>query len=228
MKFTEKHRWEVKNHILSGITFFSLVEVFRRHFGEIEWLYYAHRVLFLVSISLFHSLVGLFENLLYSRRVESQDVHPEPVFILGHPRTGTTHLHNLLALDGNRFGYCTTFQAGFPSTFLILERFSWLLSPLMDKTRPMDQMKLSFELPQEDEIATNALTAGISPYMQIVIMKSFEKFKPYFRFGDDCAPEDRDQWERSFLFFLKKLTFRLLVPVSVCHVVFICIYGLCQ
>ena len=50
-------------------------------------------------------------RLLFGRRIARQPLHPEPVFILGHPRTGTTHLHNLLALDP-AFAFCSTFHAG--------------------------------------------------------------------------------------------------------------------
>ena len=50
-------------------------------------------------------------RLLFGRRISRQPLHPEPVFILGHPRTGTTHLHNLLALDP-AFAFCNTFHAG--------------------------------------------------------------------------------------------------------------------
>lgn len=55
-------------------------------------------------------------RLFYSRRVGLQVLHPEPVFILGQPRTGTTHLHNLLALDTERFAFATTFHAGVTGT----------------------------------------------------------------------------------------------------------------
>ena len=47
----------------------------------------------------------------------AQELNDEPVFVLGHPRTGTTHLHNLLSKDP-RFAYANTFQVGFPSSFL--------------------------------------------------------------------------------------------------------------
>ena len=53
----------------------------------------------------------MLRRLLYGRKVARQPLHPEPVFILGHPRTGTTHLHNLLAM-GPRFAYANTFQVG--------------------------------------------------------------------------------------------------------------------
>mmetsp|Transcript_5903 Transcript_5903/g.14658 ORF Transcript_5903/g.14658 Transcript_5903/m.14658 type:complete len:247 (-) Transcript_5903:37-777(-) len=78
----------------------------------------------------------------------------------------------------------------------------------MDRTRPMDNMSLDFDLPQEDEIATNVLSAGTSPYLQIAIMKPFAVFKPYFGFGSDCAPEDRERWKSSFLHFMRKVTLR--------------------
>ena len=37
---------------------------------------------------------------------------------------------------------------GYPSSFLTSEWLNWLLAPMLDKTRPMDNMKLSFKLPQ--------------------------------------------------------------------------------
>ena len=53
-----------------------------------------------------------------------------------------------------------TFQVGFPSTFLCLDRVKSLLAPMLDSTRPMDNMPLDFDLPQEDELATNVLSGG--------------------------------------------------------------------
>ena len=63
-------------------------------------------------------------------------------------------------------------------------------------------------LVQEDEIASNALSCGRSPYLQIAIMTRFETFRPFFSFGEDCDPEDLDRWRSSFLFFLKKLSYK--------------------
>jgi len=206
--FREKHRWEAKNHLLTGITICPLLSIFRRHYNSIDWIYYSPRLVFLIVFSAFNTLVGIVEKWIYDGAIRAQPIHPEPVFIIGHPRTGTTHIHNLLARSGS-FAFCNTFQAGFPSTFLLLERFSSLLEPVMDKTRPMDNMKLSFDLPQEDEVATNLLSGGISPYMQICIMKEFSQFQPYFTFDEDtCPPEETRKWVESFLYFMKKVTLK--------------------
>ena len=45
---------------------------------------------------------------------------------------------------------------------MAVQPFRGLLQPLMDDTRPMDGMALSFNLPAEDEIATSGLS-GESP-----------------------------------------------------------------
>lgn len=156
-------------------------------------------------MSLINSAVSIFEYWLYHDKIASQRIHPEPVFILGHPRTGTTHLHNLLAVD-KRFAYVNTFQAGFPSGFLLLEKLSWCLGWLIDKTRPMDDMPLSFNTPAEDEIAVNMLTGGISPYACLTFMTRYKNILHYCTF-ENCTDDDREAWLESFLWFLKKVSF---------------------
>jgi omega-hydroxy-beta-dihydromenaquinone-9 sulfotransferase len=115
------------------------------------------------------------------------------------------HVQNLLALDG-RYGYANTYQVGFPSHFLLTQRFSWLLSWLLDATRPMDNMAISFATPSEDEIAINLLSGGISPYAALTFMPSWRQSNRYCTFKDsDC--EDAKNWTDAFLWFMKKITF---------------------
>src|SRR5271166_4955893 len=63
-----------------------------------------------------NTLLAAWENLFYGRKVRNAKV-PPPLFILGMWRSGTTHLHNLLAQD-DRFAYPTTYQVCYPHTFL--------------------------------------------------------------------------------------------------------------
>lgn len=46
---------------------------------------------------------------------------------------------------------------------MAVKPFKGLLQPLLDETRPMDGMALSFDLPAEDEIATSGLSGKSSP-----------------------------------------------------------------
>lgn len=50
---------------------------------------------------------------------------PEPLFVLATPRSGTTYLHQLLALDEERFASCKLYQSIAPS--IVLDRsIDWL------------------------------------------------------------------------------------------------------
>src|SRR5690349_3921167 len=57
------------------------------------------------------------------RRLDAQldkiDV-PPPLFILGHWRSGTTHLHNLMTVD-KRFAFANNYQALYPLSLVTAE-----------------------------------------------------------------------------------------------------------
>lgn len=84
----------------------------------------------------------------------------------------------------------------------------------------MDNVKLHFDLPQEDEIATNVLSTGTSPYMALFFMRQEPSFRPYFAFPDDADGDEsgslspariakaRKCWTDAFLLLLRKLTVR--------------------
>lgn len=196
-------RRAVKLNFLSGISAPALLRLAAHYAEHLDWRY-AHRLAFLLCMSLFTSVVGLLEALLFGRRITRQDLHPAPLVILGHPRTGTTHLHNLLSRD-KRWAFATTWQVGFPSTFILLAPFRWLLTPLLDATRPMDAVALDWDLPAEDEIATCCLSGGESPYMALVFPRS-RRWWPLFDVGQAPASQAA-AWEAAFLFFCRKVTF---------------------
>jgi len=107
--------------------------------------------------SISNTLLAAWEKWFYGRKVRNTRVDP-PLFILGIWRSGTTHLHNLLAQD-DRFACPTTYQVSFPHTFLTTERINArLLGFFLPKKRPMDNVAFGFAEPQEDEFALCSLT----------------------------------------------------------------------
>ena len=66
---------------------------------------------------------------------------PPPIFLLGHWRSGTTHLHNLMAVD-QRWSYPNNYHSLYPHVFLTSEAInSRLLQPFMPPRRPMDNVE---------------------------------------------------------------------------------------
>lgn len=214
-RFTPKHQFSVKNHILSGITLPALLSILWRHRADVGWVSYAPRLLFLLLMACLTSCLGLIEWLVFGRAVARQALHPAPVFVLGHPRTGTTLLHNLLALDDERFAFANTLQCGFPSAFLLLDALGLrgAMGAMVDDKRPMDNVALSLDTPQEDELATNVLSAGASPYMPLICMRGAGAQNSYwgtFTFapapGKAPAGARWHAWREAFLLFLRKVT----------------------
>jgi hypothetical protein len=167
-RFVAKQRWQFQSNILSGLCLFAWLELLCKRADAIEWPAYWQRVAFLTLLSAFNSCLAVVEWAVHGRSISRVELNARPLFVLGHPRTGTTLLHTLLALDVETFGSCSTFCVGFPSSFLWFETFRGLFSSMVPPTRPMDDMPLSMDTPQEDELATNVLTAGMaSPYMPV-------------------------------------------------------------
>lgn len=128
-----------------------------------------------------------------------------PLFILGHYRSGTTHLHNLLAAD-ERFAFANNFQANFPLTFLGAEPIgarigSWLTM----RHRPHDNVALDLQVPTEDELALCADTL-LSPHMAWHFPNTAEETAERYLTFRSASPEERREWIRSLRAFARKLT----------------------
>lgn len=96
-----------------------------------------------------------YEKRFIDPHILKDQIHVPPVFIIGHWRSGTTHLHNLLTRNPNA-GYVTTYQSVFPHTMETKagkKLFSWFMRAVIPPTRIADSMKLDPDLPEEEEFA---------------------------------------------------------------------------
>ena len=164
----------------------------------VHWRRFAHRLLFLTLLACVNSFCAVLELLLHGRSIREQPLHPAPLIILGHPRSGTTHLHNLLSRD-MRWAFCDTWLAGFTSACLTLKPLRRLLAGLLDETRPMDAMALSWELPAEDEIATSQLSGGVSPYLALVFPCCEKTMLRGLYTFETASAEELAAWQAAFL-----------------------------
>jgi omega-hydroxy-beta-dihydromenaquinone-9 sulfotransferase len=155
-------------------------------------------------VALVNTLLGLVERAFHGHAVRSTIVAP-PIFLIGHWRSGTTLLHELMICN-DRFGFPTTYQCIEPHHFLLTERvLSGWLGLLLPATRPMDNMPTAFDRPQEDEFALCMLGAG-SPYSAMAF--------PNRPGGDDFLDLERDapaalrRWKQTFYGFLQRVTYK--------------------
>ena len=150
--------------------------------------------------TLVNTVLGTLQSLLYRRKLADGELHGPPVFIVGHWRSGTTLLHELMVRD-ERLSSPSTFQCFAPHHFLITEWFfrrfaSWLLPG----KRPMDNMDAGWDRPQEDEFAL--LTLGLpSPYRRIAFPNNPSVDEEYLDF-EGLSEESVQYWLKSLRSFL--------------------------
>jgi omega-hydroxy-beta-dihydromenaquinone-9 sulfotransferase len=84
-------------------------------------------VLQISAMSVVNSTLGSIQNLVFSDRIAASTIDVPPIFILGHCRTGTTYLHELIALD-DAFTAPTSLECVAPSQFLVAGWMARILS----------------------------------------------------------------------------------------------------
>jgi hypothetical protein len=205
-----KHRWSVGHNYLAGITAGDWWRLLKENGFAVDPVYW-HRAAFISAVSLLNSFYRSQEERRFNELVAKTEIAP-PLFVLGHWRTGTTHLHNLLAQDTANFAYANTYQVVNPHTFLVTEEVnSKRFAGLVPEKRPMDNVALSFQTPQEDEFAP-CLMSLRSLYLGISFARREEHYARYLTFRE--APADEvEQWKSAFTWFLKKLTFKYQRPL---------------
>lgn len=166
------------------------------------------RLPIVLGVSLFspmNDLLAGLQALVHGGRIRQTQLAQPPIFILGHWRSGTTLLHELLVSDA-RFAYPSTYQCFAPSHFIVSEglmlRFGRFLIP---KKRPMDNMEAGWELPQEDEFAL--MNLGVpTPYLRIAFPQTQSADLEYLNLNGLNEQQLR-QWRKQFLWFIHALTY---------------------
>jgi len=151
-----------------------------------------------------NSSLGAIQAIGFGRRIARTELAGDPIFVIGHWRTGTTLLHELLALDP-RHAYPDTYACFAPNHFLLSG--GWLrpaLGVLLPSRRPIDNMAAGWDRPQEDEFAMCNLGAR-SPYLSLVFPNRAAQDQEYFELAD-VRPRSLARWKRSFRWFLKCVT----------------------
>ena len=152
-----------------------------------------------------NSPLGFLQRCIYGRRIRRTKISPEPIFVVGHWRTGTTFLHELLVADP-RHASPTSYQCFAPSHFLVSR--SWLgrlAERLAPRQRPQDDMPFSLESPQEDEFALCNLGAP-SPYLTIAFPNHPPQDQEYLDM-EGLTRFQIERWKRKLLHFLQSVTY---------------------
>lgn len=148
------------------------------------------------------SLVAPIQNYRYRKLLADKPIEHDPVFILGHWRSGTTFVHNVLSSD-KHFGYCTTYQTVFPHFMMFGQGFfKTFVKWIMPSKRPTDNMELAPDQPQEEEFAIQ----NMCPYNYYdfwVFPKRMKEFAHKYLTFDEATEEERKEFRDTFQKFVR-------------------------
>jgi omega-hydroxy-beta-dihydromenaquinone-9 sulfotransferase len=184
-----------------GMTFLVWLKLLCRYRFKIS----GSRIFLALSVSLtsaLNSVLRLIQEIVFYPVISRARIDKPPVFIIGHWRSGTTLLHELMVLD-DQFTFASTYQCMAPSHFLLTGRIATRLEFLLPKKRPMDEMAAGWKQPQEDEFALLNLGQP-SPYRAIAFPNESEKTDTLSL--DGLTKGQRRGWSRALLGFLRRVT----------------------
>ena len=153
--------------------------------------------------SFFNLLLKWISQAVHGRDLAQVEISPDPVFVIGHWRSGTTWLHQSLMHDP-RFAAPSRIQCFCPDTFLIADTFvSRLLKRLMMKKRPMDNVEMTTDGAEEDEVAL-CLMGAVTPYRGFMFPNDRVS-----RASDlnSWSQADQAHWRKTWLGFLARVQF---------------------
>ncbi len=163
------------------------------------------RFLLLLQNSLWSSFFTRRERIIYGDYINNHPLPTDPVFIVGHWRTGSTYLHKLMSLDP-LLAAPTLYQTAMPEGFVTARPYyAPLMQRMIGKFRPFDNMKAGIDEPQECEFALFRM-CGESPLKQLM----FPRSSTYFLLQQEAdfmpAASQKKKWELALESFYTKLS----------------------
>lgn len=199
----KRRRYKVKEHQLYCVKPQVWSQLLRDN--EVDKLYSKRSWRISLFSRLFYPLQKL-QRLAYRKRLRSIDLNEKPpVFILGHWRSGTTHLHYALARDP-QFGILTNYQNFLFNVALL--NGSWMkqiVSMLMPDKRPQDNIPLDANKPAEEEqpLTMMSTRSGLHSWYFPKNQTYFNKYNLF----EGITPEEKRAWQRDYVECLQNIAY---------------------
>ncbi|NLT70488.1 MAG: sulfotransferase [Verrucomicrobiaceae bacterium] len=147
------------------------------------------------------------EKIKYGDAIRRETLSKPPIFLIGHWRSGTTHLHNLMSRDP-QFGFLKFSETAMPMDMLgpkvrIARR---IIDRALPKTRGYDNVKLALDEPQEEEMALGNLNP-IGYYSIYYLPQDMEGHRDRALFFEGVGAAARRCFQRNYEFLIRKVSY---------------------
>lgn len=189
-------------HPLFGISLKNWIKLLEKNKG-VDKKYFL-RGAFVTLASIFTTPVRMVFKIKYGKKISELKIKHPPVIIVGHWRSGTTYLHELLSQD-SQFCYVSLWNTLLPDSFLILEPTKKFLANFLPENRPMDEIKVDIDGPYEEEAGIAVLSPWSFFHCLHFARNAEEQYLKSIHFKD-LSEEEKNQWKRNYLKFMKTVS----------------------
>ncbi|MDF1656310.1 MAG: sulfotransferase [Verrucomicrobiales bacterium] len=151
--------------------------------------------------------LALIEKVKYAGAIKRHPMKNPPIFLIGHWRSGTTHLHNLMSRDP-QFGYLMFTETALPLDMLgpkvrIMRR---IIDRALPDDRGFDKVKLTLDEPQEEEMALGNLNP-VGYYSIYYFPERMSELRDESLFFENCSESAVKRFKKNYSFLVRKLNY---------------------
>ncbi|MGM0496964.1 MAG: sulfotransferase family protein [Bacteroidota bacterium] len=146
-----------------------------------------------------------------NKKYDKIDPERSPVFIIGHWRSGTTYIHNLLSMDPSFF-YQNKYQNFFSDNFLTTEDFfKPVLSKMMSSTSPVKNWKakahktMNMDTPSESDTALISEISEFTYHWGHLFPKACKQYFDKYLFLENISEKELSKWKQTMHHLLNKV-----------------------
>ena len=192
----------MKSYFLMSIRLSQLIKMLVRNKGIS--LRYALRLIPLIMSGMISEIFRLAEQIKFGKLLDRTSLPEDPIFIVSHWRTGSTLLHELVALDENLVSP-TFLDTIIPDHFLVSSRYYRnFVGHIVGKTRPIDNFAINIDSPNEHEFALLKMS-GHSPIQGTIFSSNDTSYflNRYTSFIPELS--DEKSFKNAYLSFISKI-----------------------
>lgn len=167
------------------------------------------QVRFMSLVSFLLGIPAFFEWLIFYIPIKRTKLKKDPVYIVGHWRTGTTYLQNLLTRDPQFAWFDPIRTVSFNNCILMKKPLEWFMTKLhlLSGARPMDNLEYALDLPMEEVFAQATISTQAIAHM--LVFPDGGKGVKYIEtaFIDEQPEKKQQEWKKAYDYILKKITY---------------------
>ncbi len=149
-----------------------------------------------------------YQRLRFGAQIKRAEPRHDPIFIIGHWRSGTTFLEELLSQDA-RFGFSRYFGNQFPGLSVLIQHDDTLVHRLfadLQMKRPQDNVVFTIDTPSEEEFAL-AKVSKCSFLHAWIFRDRWDELARRYLTMETIEPVELAEWQAHYRELVKRWTF---------------------